>query len=103
MSTSAEESRSAPVRIVVTVRESNGCRVHQPGDQIVFECVNDACVNVQGTICLGALTSLVPKVYAFHNGAHFRWSEEDDAVLHACPDAKTPVVFEVRREFASHA
>jgi len=103
MSASGEERRPAPTRIVVTVRESNGCRVHRPGDQIVFECVNDACVKVEGTICLGALASLVPKVYAFHNGARFRWAEEDDAVVHACPDPKTPVVFEVRREFGPSA
>ena len=98
MNTSRENEQSAPMRIVVSVRESNGCRVHRPGDRIVFECVDDACVNVQGTICLGALTSLMPKVYALHNGARFRWAEEDDAVVHACPDPKTPVVFEVRRE-----
>jgi uncharacterized repeat protein (TIGR04076 family) len=70
---------------------------------MVFECVNDACVNVQGTICLGALTSLMPKVYAFHNEARFRWAADDDAVVHACPDPKTPVVFEVRREFGPSA
>jgi uncharacterized repeat protein (TIGR04076 family) len=34
-----------------------------------------------------------------HNQARFWWAEEDDAVVHACPDPKTPVVFEVRREF----
>lgn len=26
-------------------------------------------------------------------------AEEADVVVHACPDPKTPVVFEVRREF----
>ena len=103
MSTSGEGRRPAPMRIIVAVRESNGCRVHQSRDQIVFECVNDACVNVQGTICLGALTSLMPKVYAFHNEARFRWAADDDAVVHACPDPKTPVVFEVRREFGPGA
>lgn len=99
MDTSREKERPAPMRIVVSVRESKGCRAHQPGDRIVFGCVDDTCVNMQGTVCLGALTSLMPKVYALHNGARFRWAEEDDAVVHACPDPKTPVVFEVRREF----
>jgi uncharacterized repeat protein (TIGR04076 family) len=91
------------MRIVVVVRESNGCQVHQPGDRVVFECTNESCANVQGTICLGALTSLMPKVYALHNGARFRWAADDDAVIHACPDPKTPVVFEVRREFVTRA
>jgi len=96
----AERKKRTIKRIVVSVKEVNGCEVHQPGDQVVFDCVGEACVRIRGTICLGALTSLMPKVYAFHNGARFRWTDEDDVVVHACPDPKTPVVFEVRREFA---
>ena len=99
MTACGKEARPAPSRIVVSVKESHGCRMHRPGDQVVFECVGDAGVHVEGTICLGALTSLMPKVYAFHNQARFHWTEEADAVTHACPDPKTPVVFEVRREF----
>lgn len=94
-----EKRKKQMKRIVVSVKEVNGCEVHQPGDRIVFECVGESSVKLTGTICLGALTSLMPKVYAFHNRARFRWADEDDAVVHACPDPKTPVVFEVRREF----
>ena len=86
-------------RIRIAVKEANGCPVHRPGDEVVFECVGDPSVRISGTICLGALTSLMPKVYAFHNNARFRWADEDDVVVHACPDPKTPVVFEVRREY----
>jgi len=86
-------------RIRVAVKEVNGCSVHKLGDEVVFDCVGEASVTLSGTICLGALTSLMPKVYALHNGARFRWAQEDDAVVHACPDPKTPTVFEVRREF----
>ena len=96
---SCDKKSRAVKRIIVSVKEVNGCHVHQPGDQVVFDCVGEACVKLRGTICLGALTSLLPKVYALHNGACFHWADEDDAVLHACPDPKTPVVFEVRREF----
>ena len=99
MGPSGEKKQPVVARIVVTVKESHGCRVHRVGEQFVFECDRGPCVSVRGTMCLGALTSLMPKVYAFHNGARFSWAEEDDAVTHACPDAKTPVVFEVRREF----
>jgi hypothetical protein len=35
-------------RIVVTVKEAHGCRVHRPGDQFVFECDRGPCVRVQG-------------------------------------------------------
>jgi uncharacterized repeat protein (TIGR04076 family) len=101
MGTSCEERRAVVKRIIVTVKEAHGCRVHRPGEQFVFECDSGPCVRVRGTICLGALTSLLPKVYALHNGARFSWAEEDDAVTHACPDPKTPVVFEVRREFGT--
>ena len=86
-------------RIRVTVKETDGCKMHKPGDELVFECVGQGLVRINGTVCLGALTSLMPKVYAFHNGARFRWADEDDVVVHACPDPKTPTVFEVRREF----
>ena len=48
---------------------------------------------------LGALTSLLTKVCAFHNGARFIRADEDDAVRHPCADLKIPLVFEVRREF----
>ena len=76
----------------------NGCSVHKPGDEVVFDCVGGP-VRLSGTICLGALASLMSKVYALHNGARFPWADEDDAVVHACPDPKTPTEFEVRREF----
>lgn len=96
---SCDSKRRTVKRIVVSVKEVNGCRAHQPGDQVVFDCLGETRVELRGTICLGALTSLMPKVYAFHNAARFHWADEDDAVVHACPDPKTPVVFEVRREF----
>ncbi len=88
-----------PTRIRVVVKEVNGCSVHEPGDEVVFDCVNPTQVKLSGMICMGALTSLMPKVYAFHNNARFHFAKEDDVVIHACPDPKTPVVFEVRREF----
>ena len=96
----ADENKGRTVKkIVVSVKEVDGCQVHSPGDQIVFDCPGGALVHVNGTICLGALTSLMPKVYALHNGARFWWADEDDAVVHACPDPATPVVFEIRREY----
>ena len=88
-----------PTRIRVVVKESNGCPVHNVGDEMVFECVDRTCVEPKGRICMGALTSLMPKVYGFHNDARFHWAQEDDVVTHACPDPNLQVVFEVRREF----
>jgi uncharacterized repeat protein (TIGR04076 family) len=48
---------------------------------------------------IGARQDAAEKACAFHSGVRFFGAEEDDAVTDACPDPKTPVVFEVRREF----
>jgi len=52
---------------------------------------------VQGRICLSALYSFLPKVFAMRYGATFPWLSDPDVATHACPDARNPVVFEIRR------
>ena len=53
---------------------------------------------IQGRICLSALYSFMPKVFAMRFGADFPWLKENkDVSTHACPDAFNPVVFEIRR------
>jgi uncharacterized repeat protein (TIGR04076 family) len=65
---------------------------HKVGDEVLF--TGDS---VQGRICLSALYSMLPKVYAMRYGAHFPWLEDQSACSHACPDPENPVVFELRR------
>ncbi|MGD8463833.1 MAG: TIGR04076 family protein [Anaerolineae bacterium] len=65
---------------------------HQVGDQVVFDGAT-----VQGKVCIHALYSFLPKVFAMRYGAEFPWTEESDVTTHACPDAWNPVVFELRR------
>jgi len=66
---------------------------HQVGDTVVFDGET-----TQGRICLSALYSFLPKVFAMRYGAEFPWLKENkDAATHACPDAYNPVVFEIRR------
>jgi len=65
---------------------------HQVGDEVVFDGQT-----VQGKICLHALYSFLPKVFAMRYGADFPWLKDKDVAAHACPDAKNPVVFEIRR------
>ena len=67
---------------------------HKAGDEVIFDGET-----IQGRICLSALYSFLPKVYAMRYGANFPWLKEDskDVSTHACPDAKNPVVFEIRR------
>jgi uncharacterized repeat protein (TIGR04076 family) len=52
---------------------------------------------VEGKVCLSALYSFLPKVFAMRYGADFPWLDDPDVATHACPDAWNPVVFEVRR------
>lgn len=65
---------------------------HRVGDEIVFDGTT-----VQGKVCIHALYSFLPKVFAMRYGATFPWLEDPDVSTHACPDAKNPVVFEIRR------
>jgi len=65
---------------------------HKVGDEVLF--TRDS---VQGRICLSALYSMLPKVYAMRFGAHFPWLEDQSVATHACPDGYNPVIFELRR------
>ena len=48
-------------------------------------------------ICLSAVGSLMPRLTALRFGAEFPFAPDKDTVTVACPDAKNPVVFELRR------
>jgi uncharacterized repeat protein (TIGR04076 family) len=79
--------------IVRVIRQEGHCAAgHQVGDEIVFDGQT-----VQGKVCLSALYSFLPKVYAMRYGAQFPWLDDKDVSTHACPDAWNPVVFEIRR------
>lgn len=66
---------------------------HHVGDTVLFD--GRA---IHGNICLHALYSFLPKVFAMRYGADFPWLKGNkDAATHACPDAENPVVFEIRR------
>ena len=81
-------------KIMVTVKSVTGhCDFsHSVGDRVVFDGET-----VQGRVCLHALYSVLPKVFAMRYGANFPWLADRDVATHACPDAFNPVVFEIRR------
>jgi len=88
-------SEDGAYRIDVKVISQKGtCQFgHQVDDVVVFDGET-----VQGRICLSALYSFLPKVFAMRYGADFPWLKENkDVSTHACPDAYNPVVFEIRR------
>ena len=75
------------------IKQEGHCAAgHQVGDEVVFNGET-----VQGKVCIHALYSFLPKVFAMRYGAEFPWTEEDDVATHACPDAYNPVVFELIR------
>ncbi len=79
--------------IARVIRQEGRCAAgHQVGDEVVFDGLT-----VQGKICISALYSMLPKVFAMRYGATFPWLEDPDVATHACPDAWNPVVFEIRR------
>ena len=65
---------------------------HKEGDVVMFDGER-----VNGRICMSALFSFIPKVYAMRFGAKFSWLKDPDVMTHACPDAANPDVFEIRR------
>ena len=82
-----------PYKIIARVISVKGeCAVHKPGDEVVFDGET-----VKGRICLHAMYSFLPKVFALSYGAQFPWLEDKNVSTHACPDAQYPVVFEIRR------
>jgi uncharacterized repeat protein (TIGR04076 family) len=52
---------------------------------------------IDGNICIHALYSMLPAVFAMMFEARFPWLEDPDTKTHACPDAANPVVFEITR------
>lgn len=83
--------------IILKVVEQKGHCVagHSVGDEIIF---NFETNEINGKICLHALYSVLPKIYAMAYGAEFPWLEDKDVSTHACPDAFNPVVFQVIRK-----
>ncbi|MCJ7830379.1 MAG: TIGR04076 family protein [Desulfobacterales bacterium] len=80
------------IRATVIRQEGNCDSGHQVGDAVTFDGRT-----VQGKICIHALYSFLPKVLAMRYGAEFPWLSDPDVATHACPDARNPVVFEIRR------
>ena len=54
---------------------------------------------VEGEICIHALYSMMPGVFAMMFDSKFPWLKNPDVKTHACPDAYNPVVFEITRVY----
>jgi len=89
-----EESMAKKITAVkAKVKSVKGtCGIHEVGDVAKFT-EN----GVEGKICIHALYSMMPAVFAMLFDANFPWLEDPDTKTHACPDAANPVVFEITR------
>jgi uncharacterized repeat protein (TIGR04076 family) len=67
---------------------------HKPGDVVRF-----TEGGVEGHICIHALYSMMPKVFAMMFNASFPWAQNPDILTHPCPDAAYPVIFELTRTY----
>jgi uncharacterized repeat protein (TIGR04076 family) len=92
--TESECIRDEPWQIVCRVAKQEGtCAVgHKVGDKILF--TGD---EVKGKLCISALYSMIPKVYAMMYNARFPWLKKQCVANHACPDGFNPVMFELER------
>jgi uncharacterized repeat protein (TIGR04076 family) len=90
-----EEKMAKPVLAVrakvISVKGTCGLG-HKVGDIVTF-----TETDVQGKICIHALYSMMPAVFAMLYDAQFPWLENKDKKTHPCPDAANPVVFEIAK------
>ena len=66
---------------------------HKVGDEVVFK--EDG---VEGRICIHALYSILPKVFAMMFDSQFPWLKDPNVSTSACPDAYNPLIFEISRK-----
>lgn len=83
---------------VKVISQKGTCEAgHQVGDEIIF---NWDTHKIEGTICLHALYSMLPKIYALAHGADVAFAVAEDGsrvARHACPDGCNPVIFELKK------
>lgn len=81
--------------ILKVIKQEGTCAAgHKIGDEVIINFDEN---KIEGKVCLHALYSVLPKVFAMAYGAEFPWLEDRDVSTHACPDAWNPLVYEVRR------
>lgn len=80
-------------KVIATVKSIQGvCAFHHVGDQIVYDGRS-----IDGKFCPTAFMAMMPTLFAMRLGANFPGLEDPDVMTFACPDAKNPLVFEIKR------
>lgn len=85
--------RASKVSIRITkILESGECPGgHKVGEEFTYP-------EDRGEICASAMHVMFPAVRVLQFGGSFPWSDDPDGAVLCCPDAKNPVVFELKRE-----
>ena len=87
---------SRKILVKIISQEGHCAAGHKVGDEILFDWDTN---EIQGKICLHALYSALPKIYALAHGGDvaFAVNDEGDRVArHACPDGYNPVIYEFK-------
>ena len=91
---SKNENIMANIVTAKVISQKGSCGIgHEVGDEIVF-----TEEGVNGKICIHALYSFLPKVFAMMFDSQFPWLDDPDVSTSACPDAYNPVIFEISRK-----
>jgi uncharacterized repeat protein (TIGR04076 family) len=80
------------IKIKVISQKGKCSSNHKIGDEIIIT-EN----RVEGEICIHALYSMLPKVFAMMYDAKFPWVSDGEKPRHACPDGYNPVIFELEK------
>lgn len=80
------------VKVKVISQKGHCALNHNVGDVVTF-----TESGITGKICIHALYSMMPGVFAMMFNADFPWLKDPEKKTHACPDAFNPVVFEIKR------
>ena len=79
------------IAVKVISQEGTCAMEHKVGDEWVVG------MKTPDGVCLSAFNALYPSLRVLKFGGSYFWSEDPDVATAACPDAKNPVVFELRR------
>jgi len=86
-----EKKVKAVTAKVISVKGSCGLG-HKVSDVVTF-----TETGVDGKICIHALYSMMPAVFAMLYDVKFPWLQNPDIKTHPCTDAANPVVFEIAK------
>jgi uncharacterized repeat protein (TIGR04076 family) len=84
------------VKATVISQEGHCAAGNKVGDEIIFDWDTHI---IEGRLCLHALYSVLPKIYAMAMGGNVAFAKAEDGTLvarHACPDGYNPVILELR-------